>query len=174
MLSVFQACMNIKRVLVFVIQRRFSQEFNLADRYFVRDQVTCGVKIRLRLRPQRTASVLRKSLVTSGRRLHPNRVGAVKKVEQHLFVVSPQTDDLFRILFTKAQNVFDTSGHIRTAIDQVAKKNERVCQFVSREQIEQVQKLGATTVDVANDEGFHMQVRSGLRHKWSATTFWIW
>src|SRR5437773_859867 len=35
MLSVFQACMNIKRVHVFVRQRRFSQEFNLADSYSV-------------------------------------------------------------------------------------------------------------------------------------------
>ena len=87
------------------------------DRYFFRQQVAPGSKIRFRLHLQWTPSVLGKRLITSGRRLHPNHAGVVKKIEQHLFMVSAQANYLFRILFAKTPNVFNAAGHVGTTIN---------------------------------------------------------
>ena len=48
-----------------------------------------------------------------------------------------------------------TTGRISAAVDQVAKKNERVRLRISRQHVEQIEELRASTMDVANDESSH-------------------
>src|SRR6185503_2677367 len=88
-------------------------------------------------------------------RRQPDRRLSFEKVHQHLLMISAQTDNSLRILVAHPQDVFDTARRIGAAIDQVAKKNERVCFRISRQHIEQVEELRAPSVDVTNNESFH-------------------
>ncbi len=52
------------------------------------------------------------------------------------------------------QYMLDATRDVRTAIDQITEKDERV-RGLARQHLKQPVKLCAAAVNVANDEGFH-------------------
>ena len=59
--------------------------------------------------------------------------------------------------------MLDTARHVRAAIDQVAEKDQLVRRLIARQHAEQVVKLRAAAVYVANDESFHVERIFGVR-----------
>src|SRR5439155_24513121 len=102
--------------------------------------------------------VLRKGLIAARRRTHPDRVGAIKKIEQHLLVIAAQANHSLGISLAETDYVSDTARHIRSAVDQIAKKDQFVDGFIAWQQLQQAVKLGAASVNVADDKGFHIEL----------------
>ena len=72
-------------------------------------------------------------------------------------MISAQAEHLLGIRSAQIEHVLDTARHVRAAIDQVAEKDQLVHGLVARQHAEQVVKLRAAPVYVANDEGFHVE-----------------
>src|SRR5437867_3248268 len=158
MLSVFQTRVDIEREVVFVIERQRPKESDLIGGNFGRDQIARRAQVRFGAQPQRRAGVLRKRLIAARRRAHPGRVGVVKKIQKHLFVIAAQANHSLRILLTEVDYLSDTARHIRSAIDQIAEEDQLIDGFITRQDLQQTVKLCAASVNVADDEGFHIGI----------------
>src|SRR5207253_10165250 len=99
------------------------------------------------------------------------RADFVEKVQQHLFMISSQANHLLRVFGAQVKNVLNTTRHVRPSIDQVTKKNQLVSRF-ARQQIEQIQKLRATAVNVANYKSLHtlLLIGAGVSSAWRGRT----
>ncbi len=130
-------------------------KFDLGGGNLFHYQFTRGIKVGFGAQPQRGAGVLRKGLIAPGRCLHPDEIARVQKIQQHLFVISAQTNNVFGIFAAQIQHVLDTARNVPAAINQVTEKDQLVGRLVARQHFEQAVKLRAASVDVADDESFH-------------------
>src|SRR5688500_15869095 len=155
MLTFIEPCMNVNRMVVFVVIGQTFHEAEMFHRNRTLQRESQIFLILLRIGPRRLPGVLLKRSLPTDHRRQPDRRLSLQKVHQHLIVISTQADHTLRILTTEFLHVLDTARRIRAAIDQIAEKNERVCFRISRQHIEQVEELRAPSVDVTNDESFH-------------------
>src|SRR5690348_18256641 len=95
--------------------------------------------------------VLLKRALTADYRLQPDRALSFEKVQQHLLVIPSQTDHALGILAAQLHNVVHAARRVGAAIDQVTEKNQRVVCRISRQHVEQVEELSATTMYVTDD-----------------------
>ena len=75
-------------------------------------------------------------------------------------MIAPETNHSLRIAVDALQNIRNAPWCIGTAVNQITEKNQHVNVFVSRDHIHQISELGATTVDITDDEGFHAEYAS--------------
>src|ERR1043166_3155148 len=125
------------------------------SRKFLRKHLAHVLQIRFTTHAHRQTSVLLKRALAARDRRQPNRTEPIEKIHQHLLVIPTQTDDSLRILANHLDDVVHAARRISAAIDQVAEKHQRICLRISRQHIEQVEELRATTMYVANDKSFH-------------------
>src|ERR1043165_7018508 len=112
-------------------------------------------QIRFTTHAHRQTSVLFKRPLAARDRRQPNRTEPIEKIHQHLLVIPTQADDSLRLLANHLDDVVHAARRISAASDQVAEKHQRICLRISRQHIEQVEELRATTMYVANDKSFH-------------------
>src|SRR2546426_5612148 len=102
--------MNVERIVIFVIQRQLPKESNLIRGNLARDYIAGRVKVGLGAQTKRRFRVLLKGAIATRYCFHPGCVDLVEKVQQHLLVISPQTDDTLGILADQIKNMLDATG----------------------------------------------------------------
>jgi hypothetical protein len=65
----------------------------------------------------RTSRVLFKRSFAADDRSEPEIAVAIEKLHQHLFMISAQTNNSFRIFAAHSDNVFDAAGRIGATVD---------------------------------------------------------
>src|SRR6185369_4516717 len=146
---------HINRKLVFVVKRHLLHEREVLRGKRALKQRPHLLEILFTIDSNRMARVLLKRSFAAHNRREPQVTATIKKIHQHLFVISTQADNSFRILAAEFENVRNATGRIGATVDQVAQKNERVVFRISRQHVEEVEELRAAAMYVANDECFH-------------------
>src|SRR6266851_3309886 len=96
MLTVVQSGVNIKRVIVFVIEGQAAEKFYLVSGYAFCDQRAHRFKVWFLLQTQSLAGVLLEGALAASGRCHPDLAGLIDKIQQHLFVITAQTNYMLR------------------------------------------------------------------------------
>jgi hypothetical protein len=93
--------------------------------------------------------------IAAGRSLDPDQINIIYEVEQHLLVITTETNHPLRILAAKLKNVLDATGNVRSTVNQISEKDQLVSGFITRQQPDKAMELRAAAVNVANNKGFH-------------------
>src|ERR1700730_5887162 len=100
--------MNIKGVVVFVVERRLLYEVEMVRGYGAFKCEAHLFEIPLTVYAQALPRVLLESSFSSGNWRDPCVAGSFQEIHQHLFVIASQTDDCLRIIATERQDIFNT------------------------------------------------------------------
>jgi hypothetical protein len=117
--------------------------------------VAGGDKVRVHLQHQWFPRVLRETVIAPRRWLHPDVILAVYEIQQHLFMVPAQTNHTLGILEAEFAHICDTPGNVGTSVNQIAKKDQRIGRWVTRQHIEQPAQLRTAAVNVSNNKSLH-------------------
>src|SRR4030095_11780532 len=154
MFAFLEPGVDIDRKIILVKIRHLLHELEMFSRDLAFDQATEAIQIFFRIRYHRLTRVLLKSASSASDRRYPQIARTFNKVEQHLFVVSAQANNVLRIILNAFQHIRNTARSIRTAVDQVAKEDQQVNFFVTRNHFHEVPELRATAMNVTDDESF--------------------
>ena len=87
-----------------------------------------GVEVVLKFEFHRSPDILLDGLLAADRVMHPERVGGIDEVEQHLLVIAAQTNRPG--VAAQADGFIDRARRILAAVDEVAEQYERVARGV--------------------------------------------
>src|SRR6185503_9441999 len=160
MLTLVESGVHVKRKVVLMVKRAFTQKLQMLRRHLELDSLTRLFKILFAVYDQRLTHILLKSALSSSDWCNPNVAGARYEVQQHLFMVTSETSHPFGIVSHKPTHVVHTARRVWTAINQIAQEDKSIGGFVAWQHLQQTLKLLTTAVDISDYEGFHALLTS--------------
>src|SRR6266851_1690857 len=160
MLFEFETSMDVNRVVIFMIERQCLEELQMLRRNGVLNLTSCVIEILLAGYIKSSAYILLKCTFAAGNWRNPKVGAAFHEIQQHLFMVAAKTKHAVRIFVLKFHYKGNTTGRVRTPIDQVTQKHDRVGSFVAWDHLQQAFELSTAPVNIADHKSFHAAVSS--------------
>src|SRR6476659_10244311 len=93
------------------------------------NMLSCLDQILLLINHDVSSRVLLKGSLASRYRSNPDIANAINKLQQHLFVITSQTNDTLGIVTHHFHYVVHTTRRIQTSVNEITQKHERVALF---------------------------------------------